>query len=154
VVHGIFGHVGLPNKTYEPEQEYRRSADRMIDTKIDPASPIPLEKKKNMQNQRRRASVGSNREGMANGRLCACRPTLALRSPLGGHSHERPAVPLQARRVAREGLPAQNRHINVARVDLDGLAGPAGDLGRDDRSSNVFMASSAYLLPSPQCHFW
>ena len=84
VVHGIFGHVGLSNKTYEPEQEYRRSADRIIDTKIDPASPIPLEKKKNMQNQRRRASVGSNREGMANGRLCASRPTLALRAQLGG----------------------------------------------------------------------
>lgn len=31
-----------------PEQEYNNSADKTIDTKIEPASPIPLEKKKNM----------------------------------------------------------------------------------------------------------
>jgi hypothetical protein len=64
VVHRIFGHVGLPNKTYEPEQEYRRSADRIIDTKIDPASPIPLEKKKNMQiNAGELLSVPIERDG-------------------------------------------------------------------------------------------
>ena len=61
-------------------------ADTIIDTKIDPASPIPLEKKKNMQIQRKRTYGDSNREALREwAPLVLRRP---CRCPAGG-------VPLQ-----------------------------------------------------------
>jgi len=55
------------------------------------------------------------------------RRALGRLTPLGRHCRECLSNPVQARRVAREGLPALDRHIDIARVDFDGVAGPAGN---------------------------
>ncbi len=77
-----------------------------------------------------------------------------MRAP-GRHFGEADALSLQHGLLPGERLPAQHRHVDVGRRELDGVAHPAGRLGGDQRGARAAerlvdrLAGAAVVLDRP-----